>query len=202
MSWHSGHSASHKTQVAQSSTRATRLLQDLLQPRGARYLSEPEMYSWFYYKTNIHPAVEAVISECGSTTRGERLTIVWDMARQCWEQETDEVIISDVKARMTPRKDQGSWTRMVRMKRMNWQHRIWSSTFSLTAIVVTQQCIVWQSAGKLTSHFQHHPHIPRTTHRILILGVNRWSGSLKWEQNLGLLVGLVLFFKWFKHLTM
>ncbi|KAG1732345.1 hypothetical protein EDB19DRAFT_1831361 [Suillus lakei] len=82
MLWHSGRSASRKARVAQSSTRATRLLKNLLQP-------------W---------AVQAAISECGSTTRGERLTIVRDMARQCWERETDETVIADVKGRMKAKK--------------------------------------------------------------------------------------------------
>ncbi|KAG1852592.1 hypothetical protein C8R48DRAFT_676100 [Suillus tomentosus] len=63
VSWHSGRSASCKSRVAQLSTRATHLLKDILQPRGARALSEPEMYSWLYYKTRIHPSVEAAISE-------------------------------------------------------------------------------------------------------------------------------------------
>ncbi|KAG2121109.1 hypothetical protein DEU56DRAFT_918347 [Suillus clintonianus] len=84
VSWHSARSASRKGRAAQSSVRATRLLKDLLQPRGARALSEAEMYSRLYYKTSICPSVEAAISERGSTTQGERLTIVRDMARQCW----------------------------------------------------------------------------------------------------------------------
>ncbi|KAG2111878.1 hypothetical protein BD769DRAFT_1674265 [Suillus cothurnatus] len=104
MLWHSGNSASRKGRVAQSSTRATRLLKDLLQPRGARALSEAEMYSRLYYKTNIHPTVEAAVSERGSTTRGERLTIVREVTRQCWEREADETIIADVKARMKAKK--------------------------------------------------------------------------------------------------
>ncbi|KAG0698530.1 hypothetical protein DFH29DRAFT_1002772 [Suillus ampliporus] len=104
VSWHSARSASHKGRATQSSVRATRILKDLLQPRGARALSEAEMYSRLYYKTSIRPSVEAAISECGSTTRGERLTIVRDMARQCWEREADATIIADVKARMKAKK--------------------------------------------------------------------------------------------------
>ncbi|KAG1853637.1 hypothetical protein F4604DRAFT_1933026 [Suillus subluteus] len=104
MSWHSGRSASRKGREAQSSTKATCLLRDLLRPQGARALSEAEMYSQLYYKTSIHPAVEAVISERGSTTRGERLMIVRDMTHQCWEQEMDKTIIADVKARMKAKK--------------------------------------------------------------------------------------------------
>jgi len=103
MSWHSGNSASRKGRVAQSSTRATHLLKDLLQPRGARALSEAEMYSRLYYKTNIRLTVEAAVSERGSTT-GERLTIVREVTHQCWEREADETIIADIKARMKAKK--------------------------------------------------------------------------------------------------
>ncbi|KAG1780042.1 hypothetical protein EV702DRAFT_1043405 [Suillus placidus] len=79
MSWHSGNSTSRKGRVAQSSARATCLLKDLLQPRGSRALTEAEMYSRLYYKTNIHPTVEAA-------------------------RETDETVIADVKARMKAKK--------------------------------------------------------------------------------------------------
>ncbi|KAG2756180.1 hypothetical protein P692DRAFT_201859958 [Suillus brevipes Sb2] len=62
------------------------------------------MYSQLYYKTNIHPTVKAAVSERGSTTRGERLTIIREVTHQCWEREANETIIADVKARMKAKK--------------------------------------------------------------------------------------------------
>jgi hypothetical protein len=44
--------------------------------------------------------VKAIITEYGSTTKGERLTIVQKIVCQCWEQETNKVIIFYVKVRM------------------------------------------------------------------------------------------------------
>lgn len=98
--WVSWHSNQSKGRVTQSSSKATRFLKELLRPRGGRALTEAEMYSRHYYSQCIRPSVEALIKQRNSTTRGERLTIIRDCTRQCWERESDEDIVADVKAKM------------------------------------------------------------------------------------------------------
>jgi hypothetical protein len=58
------------------------------------------MYSRHHYTQRIRPLVDALIKQRKSTTRGERLTIIRDCTRQCWERESDKDIIADVKAKM------------------------------------------------------------------------------------------------------
>jgi hypothetical protein len=99
-SWHSNRSASRKGRATQTSTRAVQFLRDLLRPRGGRSLTEPEMYSRLYYATRVRPTVEAIIKSRSSTTKGERLTVIRDCTRNAWENEKDEQIIADVKARL------------------------------------------------------------------------------------------------------
>jgi hypothetical protein len=58
------------------------------------------MYSRLYYATRVRPTVEAIIKSRPSTTKGERLTVIRDCTRNAWENEKDERIIADVKARL------------------------------------------------------------------------------------------------------
>ena len=99
MSWHSVRSTARKGRNAQAPTKAIRLLKDLMHT-GRRALTEAETYSKYYYKSHVRPTVDAIVLERGSTTRGERLTIIRDAARQCWEKETDKAVIADVKSKI------------------------------------------------------------------------------------------------------
>jgi hypothetical protein len=102
--WVSWHSNQSKGRVTQSSSKATRFLKELLQSHGGRTLTEAEMYSRHYYTQCIRPSVEALIKQRNSTTRGERLTIIRDCTRQCWEKESNKDIIADIKAKMVAAK--------------------------------------------------------------------------------------------------
>ena len=102
MGWHLN-KTSHKGHKVQSTTKAARTLNDLLQSRGGRKLTEAEMYSRLYFLQCVRPLVTETNLKCNPQTRGEKLAIICKCTKIAWENKNDAAIIAKVKCKLEQR---------------------------------------------------------------------------------------------------